>query len=135
MKPIRFGLLVTGEGERQFLPDFFRELCSPGPEGHRAVFHVIRKIEQLSPVTSEKRLAKMVGKGGQLPTIDAQIGLAARSLLQAHASFVLLIDDLEHDRHGVIAEVRQRYKTSLDNMLPGWADRASVHFFVPMLEA
>lgn len=137
MKPIRFGLLVTGKGEHRFLPDFFGELCDPGPEGQRVVFHVIRKIEQLSPVTSEKRLARMVGnRKQQLQTRDEQIGLVALGFLRKDASsFVLLIDDLEHDRRGTIAEVRKRYKTALDTVLAGWADRAAVHFFVPMIEA
>lgn len=136
MKPIRFGLIVTCKGEREFLPDFFRALCKPGAEGQLAVLQTIRHVGQRSEIASKKRIAERVGKKKAMPTKDEEIGLAARSFLQAHeSSFVVLIDDLEHDRRARIDEIRQRYRTALDTVLANWAHRASVHFFVPMIEA
>jgi hypothetical protein len=128
-----FGLIVTGQGERQFLPDLFSVLtkfsgCS---------FKVIRKIDQRGPVTNRLRL-KMVGSGSAILDKDEQeIGLAARAFLRNHdCHFVIVIDDVESNRRECIAEIWQRYRTAIDTML--LADerkRAAVHFLANMLEA
>ncbi len=51
--------------------------------------------------------------------------------------FVILVDDLEHDRSPQAAEVFQRYRKAIDTMLTSEEHRAraSVHFLVNMLEA
>lgn len=78
----------------------------------------------------------MVGRGETIPTKDdVEIGLPARRYLATKDSFVVLVDDLEHDRTSQAEQVFQRYRDALDTMLPAQKHRASVHFFVNMLEA
>ena len=127
------GLIVTGEGEEEFLPRLFRSLAATG----KCSFTVIRRIGQLSPIRSEKRRLQMIGTGKRIPNQDAEkIGLPARRFLSSEDRFVLLIDDLEADRSDDIQQVFDRYRRALDTMLTkAQACRASVHFLVNMLEA
>ena len=129
----RFGLIVTGDGEQEFLPQLFRSISATG----RCSFKVIRKIGQRSPISSEKRLQKMVGSGKRIPDKDAtDIGLPARQFLSSEPNFVILVDDLESDRAADIQRIFDRYRQSLEAMLaPTQTHRASVHFLVNMLEA
>lgn len=135
MEFFRFGLIVTGDGEYKFLPKLFRSITAAA----NCTFEVIRKSEQLSPITSQRRLIQMVGRGQIIPSIDeAQYGIPARLYLQKHPnSFVLVIDDLEGARKDQVAAVFSRYRLALNQMLGlnGLANRASVHFLVNMLEA
>jgi len=128
-----FGLIVTGKGEEELLPDFFRSLAATG----HCRFEVIRRIGQRSPITSQKRLLKMVGDGKKIPDRDErEIGLTARRYLTGDATFVILVDDLEADRASDATDVYHRYREALDTMLlESQRGRASVHFFVNMLEA
>jgi hypothetical protein len=127
-----FGLIVTGKGERDFLPELLRELERNG----QCKFKVIRKIGQRSPITSSKKLVKMVGTGKKIPTKDeTDIGIPARRYLSGDCDFVLLIDDLEHDRRQHADQVFARYRDALDLLLGNLKNRASVHFLVNMLEA
>ena len=130
---VRFGLLVTGKSEATFLPKFFRSVSETG----RCSFKVIRRIGQRSPITSPRRKLRMVGTGKVIPDRDAiDIGLPARKYLSSETRFVVLIDDLEANRAGEIREVFDRYRTAMDTVLsPENRRRASVHFFVNMLEA
>lgn len=128
----KFGLLVTGKGEADFLPRLFKSLeryagCS---------FRVLRKFGQLG-VVGEKRVLKMVGKGTLLPGKDEEIGIEARNFLRGHpCHFVILIDDREHDRIGQIESIWNRYRTAGDTLLrPDERSRFSVHFLANMLEA
>ena len=129
----RFGLIVTGKAEEEFLPRFFRSISASG----RCSFTVIRRIDQRSPITSKKRLLRMIGSGKRIPDRDAtDIGLPARGFLSSEDSFVVLVDDLEARRSGDIRQVFDRYRLALDEMLrPNQIGRASVHFLVNMLEA
>ena len=135
MEFLRFGLIVTGDGEAKFLPNLFRSIMAAAS----CTFVVIRKSEQLSPITSAKRSIRMVGRGEIIPSIDEeQYGIPARRFLQQQAnSFVLIIDDLEGARRVQVDAVFNRYRLALDTMLNpcGLANRASVHFLVNMLEA
>ena len=54
---------------------------------------------------------------------------------QSRYHFVLLIDDLEHDRRDQAQQIFDRYRTALDMVLDTLKHRASVHFLVNMLEA
>jgi hypothetical protein len=129
----KFGLIVTGTGERDFLPRLFHALTAFG-----CGFRVIAKVGQRSPITSSKRTRKMVGTGKTIPDKDAtEIGIPARKWLEASDTHLLLIDDLEHDRRGRERAVFDRYRGALDTMLVTQAQRrrASVHFLVNMLEA
>jgi Domain of unknown function (DUF4276) len=129
---VRFGLLVTGKGEEIFLPRLFRALM----ETHQCHFEVIRRIPQLSPITSERRNLTMTGVGKRIASRDEEIGLAARAYLQRHShSYVALIDDLEGDRVDQCETVFQRYRLLLDTMLGAAKHRAAVHFLTNMLEA
>jgi hypothetical protein len=129
-----FGLVVTGEGEELFLPRLFRSLM----ERSGSSFRVLSRIGQRDPVVSEFRRIKMIGSGKEIPTEDEeQIGFPARRFLRNQpCRFLVLIDDLEHDRRDNLEPVFQRYRRALDTLLkPEERRRASVHFFVPMLEA
>lgn len=129
---IQIGLIVTGETEERCLPDLFLILASQG----NCHFRVICRVGQRSPITSERRKAKMVGSGKTIPNRDAEeIGARARRFLQSRGDFVILVDDLEHDRARNAVGVFERYRTALDTMLQGQAPKAAVHFLVNMLEA
>ena len=132
---VRFGLIVTGRGEADFLPKLFRALMGAA----HCTFEVIRKSEQLSPLTSPRRKLAMVGRGMRIPTLDEeQFSLPALSYLRRHRDgFVLVIDDLESARQFQAAEVFARYRTALNEVLDGvgLSARAAVHFLVNMLEA
>jgi hypothetical protein len=128
-----FGLIVTGEGEEEFLPELFREFM----RGRSCTFEVLRKIGQRSPLTSRKKILKMVGTGKKIASKDeTEIGLPARAYLKKGGSrFIILIDDLEGDRISQAEQVFQRYRDALDSIVGGLEYRASVHFLVNMLEA
>jgi hypothetical protein len=133
---IRFGLLVTGKAERTFLSQLFRALISSEGVGPVVVFEIAGKIEQLSPITSQRRTLTLVRSGKTLATRDQEVGLRALNYLRGDANrFVLLIDDLEHDRRPCVEQVYQRYRKGLDEVLGPLKSRAAVHFFVNMLEA
>src|SRR5262245_37114183 len=129
----RVALLVTGEGEEQFLPRLFRSLEA---EGH-CTFKVGRRIPQLRPITSDRRRERMVGSGKQITSRDEEIGLFARRCLCNDFAYLIIIDDLEHDSGDDAEGVFRRYRVALDTILHpvGLATRASVHFLVNMLEA
>lgn len=128
----RFGLLVTGESERDHISKLFRSLM----ETKICTFEVIRFIGQRSPLTSEKKKLKMVGTGKTIPDKDAKdIGFPARDYLKQPCTYVILLDDLEEDRREKARDVYQRYRTALDTILNDRKHRASVHFLVNMLEA
>lgn len=137
-KYYRFGLFVTGEGEREFLPRFLRALMSSG----NCTFDVIRQVGQRSPISSQKRVLRMVGKGQKIPSKEEEeIGLPARRYLKAKSKpyeerFVILVDDLEFDRRDRHQEVFERYRTIFDVILSAETrPRVAVHFLVPMIEA
>lgn len=129
----KFGLLVTGETEEEHICKLFRPLAALGI----CSFEVIRRFDQRSPVTSPKKQLKMVGSGKIIPDKDAQdIGFPARNYLtQDSCSYIILIDDLEHDRRGIAVQIFERYRKALDTILLSEKERASVHFLVNMLEA
>jgi len=128
----RFGLIVTGRGEAAFLPSFFRSLAATG----KCHFEVIRRIGQRSPIASKKRKLQMIGTGKTIPDRDQEeIGLPARRFLARQSTFVVLVDDLEEARVHAMKEVFERYRLALDTILGAQKQRASVHFFVRMLEA
>ena len=130
---LHFGLIVTGRAEEEFLPTLFQSLSASG----RCSFKVIRRIDQRSPIKSQKRKLRMIGGGKRIPDKDAtDIGLPARQFLSSESSFVILIDDLEATRSKEIQQVFARYRLALNDMLePNQIRRASVHFLVNMLEA
>lgn len=135
---VRFGLIVTGEGEARFLPELFKlfhRLASRPP----CTFQVIRRIGQRSQRSVRNQLV-MAGSGKQLPDRDMnEIGLPARFYLQEHGdhAYVILIDDLEWGRKEGHREHFERYGQALDHGLgtPALRRRAAVFFLVMMLEA
>jgi len=129
-----FGLIVTGEAERDHLPQLFRSLMATGI----CSFEVIRYTGQRSPITSDKKKLKMVGSGRIIPDKDAEkIGFPARGYLSSSpCHFVIVIDDLEYDRRDIVQQVYERYRSTLDAILTEeQRGRASIHFLVNMLEA
>ena len=80
----------------------------------------------------------MAGGGKAIPDRDtAEIGLPARNYLKWEPdSFVILVDDLEHERREKHHETFARYRAALDSVLPAECrHRVSVHFLVNMIEA
>jgi hypothetical protein len=131
---IRFGLLVTGKGEAQFLPKAFRSFT----RGGHCVFEVIRRVEQLRPRSSTKVAVRMTGTRAAIPSRDEETALAARRYLElGDARRVLLIDDLEHASAGEVWQVFERYRGAFDALLSprGLEKRAAIHLLVNMLEA
>ncbi|MCY4341679.1 MAG: hypothetical protein OXE48_10015 [Gammaproteobacteria bacterium] len=130
---VQFGLIVTGETEQRCLADLFRILASQS----NCSFKVIRRIAQRSPITSEKRIQKMVGTGKKIPDRDAeQIGFPAWDFLCSGGRFVILVDDLEASRAEKADAVFGRYREALDTVLgDSMSARAAVHFLANMLEA
>ena len=128
----RFGLIVTGDTEREHRPKLFKSLMSTGI----CHFEVIRKIEQRSPRTSSRQRPPVVGTNQTIERKDElEIGLPARGYVnRSKCHFVLLIDDLEYDRRDQQQQVFDRYRLVLDTVLNFLKHRASVHFLVNMLE-
>lgn len=67
--------------------------------------------------------------------IGAKAGIWLRKQPATQRAFVILIDDLEHDRRDCAQGVFDRYRAALDAKLCHEKSQASVQFFVPMLEA
>lgn len=130
--PWTFGLIVTGQAEVNIAPAWLNREFS-----RRAycLFEVVRRIGQLDPITSPARVACITGTNKRIPTKDQELGLVAAGYLKnGKRRFVLVIDDLE----GTDPVPKfNRYRAALDGVLEaqGLADRASVHFFVNMVEA
>jgi hypothetical protein len=126
------GLIVTGKGEAEFLPEFLRALCLGG----RCTFTVLRRINQRPPLGEEKVL-KMGRAGKRIPDKDEEeIGLPARRYIRERPDrLVLVVDDVERRRVEQHAAVFQRYRDALDTLLGDQRDRAAVHFLRNMLEA
>lgn len=129
----KFGLIVTGAGEREFASDLVRSLAQHAG----CSFTVLRKIGQRSAVKDARRL-KMVGRGTLIAKKDeVEIGLPARQFLRNRpCHFVLLLDDVEFARRDDLPAIFRRYREALDAMLgPQEQRRVAVHFFANMLEA
>ena len=129
-----FGLIVTGKGERDFLPALFGELTRQAG----CSFKVIGFTGQRNPVTSPARILRMAGSGKIIPDSDEEkIGFPARRFLRGQPGhFVIVIDDVEEARRSIVAQVFERYRKALDTMLqPEERQRAAVHFLANMLEA
>lgn len=132
-----FGLLVTGEGERDFLPRFLRVLA----RSHRCTFRVLARIPQLSPITSPKRILRIPGTNKAITDKDFELiapkvrGHLNQPRASGRRALVILIDDLEHDRASQAGKVFERYREALDKALNERKHLASVHFLVNMLEA
>lgn len=127
----KLGLLVTGKTEEEHIPKLFRTLMELGI----CSFEVIRKVEQLDVRTSQKKL-KMVGTDKDISNNEAdRIGFPAREYLEDPCTYVLLLDDLEHNRTDRAQQIFEKYRNVLDTILRNKKHRASVHFLVNMLEA
>ena len=129
----RFLLVVTGIGEEQFLPDLFSQLTASGI----CRFDVFARIGQLNPITSTSRRLKMVGTNRSASSKEDDLGLRIRGhLMRDPHTYVLIVDDLEHERRSQCDAVYSRYRDILDRFLnESDRARASVHFLVNMLEA
>jgi len=81
----------------------------------------------------------MVGRPGvRIPSrAENEISIPVRLLLRDHPDrFLVLIDDLEHDRRDDVEAIFGHYRESLDLLLDAEEkSRAAVHFLVNMLEA
>jgi hypothetical protein len=128
-----FGFIVTGKTEKDHLPALFSSLTKRAG----CSFQILRRTGQRSPLGPVKQL-RIVRSGGIIPNKDEEeIGLPARRFLRGQpCRFLILIDDLEHDRREQALAIFQRYRTALDTLLQEEErSHASVHFLVNMLEA
>ncbi len=131
---VRFGLIVTGETEREHLPKMFKSLMASGV----CHFKVVRFIGQRDPITSSRRKLEMVGSGKVIPDKDAtEIDFPVRRyLISNQCNLVVLVDDLERHREEEAHQIFARYRQALDAVLSNELQpRAAVHFLVNMLEA
>lgn len=130
----RFGLLVTGQGEERFAANLFRPLLATG----RCSVEMIARIGQRSPITSPRRKLEMQ-RGGKriLDKDEREIGVRARLWLQKQPgpAYVILLDDVEHERCSIVPAVFSRYRQVLDSLLGPSASRAGVFFLRNMIEA
>ncbi len=130
---LRFGLLVTGEAEEAHAHMLFRSLEATGI----CNFAVIRRVNQLRPRTSARRL-KVTGTTQPVTKrAEEEISFPTRRHLRESVhNFVILLDDLEHDSRTMVREVCKMYRKALDHVLKqDEPSRASMHFLVNMLEA
>lgn len=129
----RFGLLVTGKGEREGLPNLLRQI---NDDAH-STFKVVAKIEQLSPRSAQAFVPlKVTGKQQSLPSRDQEIALRVRSELQGGLDFIILVDDLEQARRGQVDAVVDRYSKAGKLLLKDEEKhRFAVHLLVNMMEA
>jgi len=136
----RFGLFVTGKGEREWLAGLFRGLQRIG----QCTFVVCGKVEQLKPITSQTRRQTMVGKGRSIPEKDVEeVGIRIRNALGGTkpCDFVLLIDDLDYDgdpgspgaQEFAVAKWR-RYRAAIEQVARK-PEACAVFFLANMLEA
>lgn len=133
---VKFHLLVTGKGER----DFIGRLLGAVIEGHTATFTRPEFIGQWTPGQQSRKELKVTGTLKHIPTeFERKVTLQTAQWLRKDPDcFVLLIDDLEHSRAPVAPEVFAYYRSALDKALgvdDGLKRRTSVHFLVNMLEA
>lgn len=130
---VRIGLVVTGEGERDFLTHFFRAVEATG----HAKFCPIYKAGQRSAM-SEKQIVKYGKRGKIIPSKDETIVLAMRRFVAKDNNHAIWIDDLESARRQTAQSHFDRMKKALDTIIGHQANlrsRCSVHFLVNMLEA
>ncbi|MEQ9238654.1 DUF4276 family protein [Coleofasciculus sp. E2-BRE-01] len=130
----QFGLLVTGETEAEHLPKLFKSLMESG----WCTFKVLRRVPQLPPDYSQKKKKKLKATGTNKGIPDKyiqQIAWEARKHLNRPDTYVIMVDDLEHDRRQQAQQVFERYREILDTLPATQRTHASVHFLVNMLEA
>lgn len=127
-----FFLIVTGEGERESLPELFRRFCywSHG----LATFQVLRRIGQYRP----KKSSRHIELGTLIPIPDkiTEAWLHSRKHLASDDSFVLLVDDLEWNDRNDIQHIFELYRPRQELFGPLSAEnRVGVFFLRMMLEA
>jgi hypothetical protein len=111
---VKFGLIVTGEAEKEHLPKLFSSIMQAG----NCTFMVLSKIGQLTPITSEKRKLQMVGSKQKLPSNDENITIEVKSYLERDPlNQVILIDDLEKNRREIVDRTFERYRMAVDQAL------------------
>ncbi len=131
---VHFGLVVTGKGEFEFLPDFFKAIMAASG---RCTFQAIDKPGQRQAL-SQKRITKYSQKGKTLPSKDEDVGLLILRYASNLDHFVIWIDDLESaDRYSAKNKLGRLLQILDDLMhdLPDIRRRCSAHFLVNMLEA
>lgn len=130
----KFGLIVTGDGERDFAPRLFKDLTSTG----KCTFVILRQTGQRNPIGAKKQLA-YIKTGKKIPDKDAEIICEARGWLLAEPSrHVIWLDDLESSQRQNAHSKFQRLRKAIDVVLarnPKLRERFAVHFFVNMVEA
>lgn len=146
VKKVKFHLFLTGRGERAFIPPLLRSIVNDlngvwTEQGGQFIDFDDKPefIGQHSPRQLNVRELEVVGTHKKIPRIlEEKVSLKARSwLLESPDCFVLLLDDLESPRADTANAVFLNYRAALDKALdkPTLRARASVHFFVNMIEA
>lgn len=130
---IRFGLVVTGTGEREFLPQLFREISATG----HARFFVLRQAGQRAQLT-QARIDDYLNHGKLIPDRDAEIAYDIRRHVKNVDCFAIWIDDIESDCRASAEAKLHRLTHAMDVVIgteTAPRRRCSAHFLVNMLEA
>lgn len=130
---IRIGLVVTGEGEWDFLPELLREIAATG----HAHFFVLRRTGQRTGL-SEARIDDYVNQGKQIPDHDAEVAYDIRRHVATTNHYAIWIDDLESDSRADAVGKVGRLTRALNVVMGKRQDlreRCSAHMLVNMLEA
>lgn len=133
-KFIKIGLVVTGEGEREFAADLFQSILETG----KCTFPILRQTGQRRAIRDERQRAYNA-TGKVIPDRDAEIGAQIRGWLRQNDShFAIWLDDLESAHRSEAAGKFSRLRKAVDVMLakePKLKPRFSAHLLVNMLEA
>ena len=131
-KSVKIGFLVTGKSELG-VDKFFRQLATTGGchfPAHRWIKQY--RLKKEAPTKPIKPLTPIDSKKKVPDKYFSDIGVPARQL---NCDFVVLIDDLEHDWRDRQSDVYGLYRDALNSAFPKSPSKASVHFFVNMLES
>lgn len=131
---VKIGLVVTGEGERDFISAFLRPIAATG----KCHFPIILQTGQRHALTETKERAYNA-TGKIIPDRDAAIGAKIRHWLASDEShYAIWLDDLESASRPDAARKFERMRKAVDTMLSKselLKPRFAVHFLVNMLEA
>lgn len=145
-KRIVFKLFLTGDVEQRSVREILRQIVADQNQtwtesgGQPVEFDSqCEFVKQQTPRKGVIESLKMTGTAKNLPTVlEERISLPALAWLRNNPDgFVILIDDLESSRRNIAPEVFKNYRLALNKTLfsEELRNRASVHFFINMLEA
>lgn len=141
----RFGLIVTGEAEEKGISGLFKSLTMTGLCSFSVICRIHQSRKSTNLINKSLPVARVVRtiKPETRPEPDKdelEISYPAKKFLNGtkpnERRFVILLDDLEHDRLNDMKEIFEHLLFILRKaMNDEQRTRASVHFLVMMMEA